>query len=78
MPDAGGGGRSVDPGAREGGKFCVWTELTMPIITAALNLKPLLSDKAIGVLVRKVEAASEQPELQVSREGVGGWVGQWI
>ncbi|CAM9198214.1 unnamed protein product, partial [Scytosiphon promiscuus] len=45
---------------------CVWTELTTPVITAALNLKPTLSDKAIAALVRGVEAAAEQPNLQKS------------
>lgn len=57
----GGGGKSTGRGSRS----CVWTELTMPVITAALNLKPTLSDSAIGVLVRRVETASEQPTLQV-------------
>lgn len=53
-----------DPDA-DGGRACVWTELTIPMLTAALNLKPPLSDVAISVLVRRVEASSEQPELQV-------------
>lgn len=57
----GGGGNTTDQGSRS----CVWTELTMPVITAALNLKPTLSDSAIGVLVRRMETASEQPKLQV-------------
>lgn len=45
---------------------CAWTELTMPVVTAALNLKPPLSDVAIGTIVRRVEISSEAPELQVS------------
>lgn len=72
LQDAGGACRSSNPESSEGGNSCAWTELTMPVITAALNLKPPLSDNAIAVLVRKVEAASEQLELQVSQRY--GWV----
>lgn len=66
-----GGGSNNSP--RQGS--CVWTELTMPVITAALNLKPALSDTAIAVLVRRVEMASERPQLQVRKvSGVGWWL----
>ncbi|CAM9300299.1 unnamed protein product, partial [Hapterophycus canaliculatus] len=69
-----GGGRGGDrdkPGkekeaASSSPSCCVWTELTTPVITAALNLKPALSDKAIAALVRGVEAAAEQSKLQKS------------
>lgn len=64
----GGDGSGNMPG--RGARSCVWTELTMPVITAALNLKPALSDNTIAVLVRRVEAASEQPQLQVGEEFV--------
>lgn len=60
-------GGTVDFGdaRQEGRRACVWTELTMPVVTAALNLKPPLSDAAVGLLARQVEAASENPDLQV-------------
>lgn len=58
-----GGGDGSNSGQAAGS--CVWTELTMPVITAAVNLKPPLSEKAIGVIVRRVEAAAELPQLQV-------------
>lgn len=58
-----GGGDGSNPGQVAGS--CVWTELTMPVITAAVNLKPPLSERAIGVVVRRVEAAAELPQLQV-------------
>lgn len=58
-----GGSDGSNPGQVAGS--CVWTELTMPVITAAVNLKPPLSENAIGVVVRRVEAAAELPELQV-------------
>ncbi|CAN0328581.1 unnamed protein product, partial [Ectocarpus sp. 8 AP-2014] len=45
---------------------CAWTELTVPVMTTALNLKPALSDKAIAALVRGVEAAAEGAALQKS------------
>ncbi|CAN0206897.1 unnamed protein product, partial [Ectocarpus fasciculatus] len=45
---------------------CVWTELTVPVMTTALNLKPALSDRAIAALVRGVEAAAERAALQKS------------
>ncbi|CAM9356386.1 unnamed protein product [Laminaria digitata] len=60
----GGGGGGSNPGQVAGS--CVWTELTMPVVTAAVNLKPPLSEKAIGVTVRRVEAAAELPQLQKS------------
>lgn len=66
--DGGDGSSGSDrkPGQQqEAASRCVWTELTMPVMTAGLNLKPTLSDQAIAALVRGVEAAAEQPELQV-------------
>lgn len=57
---------------------CVWTELTAPVMTTALNLKPTLSDRAIAALVRGVEAAGERAALQVRgrRKAVSiGWDG---
>lgn len=69
--DPGGGGDGGNLGLVTGS--CVWTELTMPVITAAVNLKPPLSEKAVGVVVRRVEAAAEQPELQV-----GGALKGWL
>lgn len=69
----GGGGGSdsgTKPGQQQGAASrCAWTELTMPVMTAALNLKPTLSDQAIAALVRGAEAASEQPKLQVRTSG---------
>ncbi|CAM9879912.1 unnamed protein product, partial [Choristocarpus tenellus] len=47
-------------------RLCVWTELTVPVVMALLNLKPSLSDKTVAQLVRRIEVASEQPELQTS------------
>lgn len=63
-----GGGDSSDRKSdqqREALSRCVWTDLTMPVMTAALNSKPALSDRAIAALVRGIEAAAEQPKLQV-------------
>lgn len=57
---------------QEAAPSCVWTELTTPVMTAALNLKPALSDHAIAALVRGVEAAAEQPKLQVRTAGIEG------
>lgn len=39
----------------------------MPVITAAVNAKPPLSDNTIGVVVRRLEAASEEKQMQVSQ-----------
>lgn len=64
-PDDDSSSRSI---AENAAGSCVWTELTMPVITAILTLKPALSDNAITVLVRRVEAASEQPQLQVGAD----------
>lgn len=66
-PRGGGGGsdNGGKPGRQQAASRCVWTDLTMPVMTAALNLKPTLSDQAIAGLVRGVEAAAEQPKLQV-------------
>lgn len=62
--DRWGGGNERDQQTEIASCF-VWTELTVPVITAALSLKPALSDKVLAALVRGVEVAAEQPKLQV-------------
>lgn len=64
-PHGGGSGSDRKPDQQTAAPRCVWTELTMPVMAAALNLKPTLSDQAVAALVRGVEAAAEQPKLQV-------------
>lgn len=54
----------------QNGKCCPLTELTMPVITAAVNAKPPLSDNTIGMVVRRLEAASEEKQMQVSQWSV--------
>lgn len=70
------GGNGGKPGevkeaASSSPSCCVWTELTTPVITAALNLKPALSDKTIAALVRGVEAGADQPKLLVCVRAAG-------
>ncbi|CAM9735632.1 unnamed protein product [Ectocarpus sp. 4 AP-2014] len=67
---SGGNGTNAAAGRRHdvagSSSHCVWTELTVPVMTTALNLKPALSDRAIAALVRAVEAAAERAALQKS------------
>lgn len=70
--DVEGGGSERGAKGSEGdhgqnGRCCPLTELTMPVITAAINAKPPLSDNTIGVVVRRLEAASEEKQMQVSQ-----------
>ncbi|CAN0517734.1 unnamed protein product, partial [Ectocarpus sp. 8 AP-2014] len=59
-------GRRHDAAGSSSSSRCLWTELTVPVMTTALNLKPALSDRAIAALVRGVEAAAERAALQKS------------
>jgi Fanconi Anaemia group E protein FANCE len=45
---------------------CEWTDFTVPVVTALLNMQLQLSDEAVSAVAGRIEAASEVPALQTS------------
>jgi Fanconi Anaemia group E protein FANCE len=45
---------------------CEWTDFTVPVVTALLNMQLQLSDETVSAVAGRIEAASELPALQSS------------
>jgi Fanconi Anaemia group E protein FANCE len=57
---------SSDSCNSEATSVCEWTDFTVPVVTALLNMQLQLSDEAVSAVAGRIEAASELPALQSS------------